>query len=199
MGDVRKDPRFGKNAPYHGMPDGAFTCGQLSRGPGEVSNRRSVGRIVLRPSGGGRLYGRRRKSDLVALRLRRPSPSTTRTFTPPCKRNWIERKQGEEASSRLALIVQSSDDAIVAKDLNGIITSWNPGAARIFGYAAEEVIGRSIYMLIPRGSASRGSGNPRARFAAGDRIEHYETVRRAKDGRLVDVSLTRVTPPTRER
>jgi PAS domain S-box-containing protein len=89
----------------------------------------------------------------------------------------------------LAAIVESSDDAIVSKDLNTIITSWNRGAERLFGYTAEEAIGRSVIMLIPE---DRLDEEPMilAKIQRGERIEHYETVRRRKDGSLVDVSLT---------
>ncbi len=100
-----------------------------------------------------------------------------------------ERKQAEETRARLAAIVESSDDAIVSKDLNSIITSWNEGAQRLFGYTAEEAIGRSITMLIP---PDRHDEEPEilARIRRGDRVEHYETIRRRKDGTLRDISLT---------
>jgi PAS domain S-box-containing protein len=89
----------------------------------------------------------------------------------------------------LAAIVESSDDAIITKTLESIITSWNRGAERIFGYRAEEAIGQSILMLIP---ADRQAEEERilSRLKAGQRIEHYETVRRRKDGTLLDISLT---------
>ena len=100
-----------------------------------------------------------------------------------------ELKQGEQASQRLAAIVESSDDAIISKDLNGIITSWNQAAERLFGYRAEEVIGKSVTLLIP---AERHDEEPSilARIRRGERIEHYDTLRRRKDGSLRDISLT---------
>jgi PAS domain S-box-containing protein len=99
------------------------------------------------------------------------------------------RMQAERVRARLAAIVASSDDAIVSKDLNGVITTWNQGAERIFGYAAEEAIGRSITMLMPPDRVSEEPGIL-ARIRRGERVEHYETVRRRKDGTLLDVSLT---------
>jgi PAS domain S-box-containing protein len=93
------------------------------------------------------------------------------------------------ATQHMAAIVESSDDAIVSKDLDGVIKSWNSGAERIFGYAAQEVIGNSITMLIPPG---RENEEPEIleRIRRGERIEHYETVRQRKHGSLINVSLT---------
>lgn len=92
-------------------------------------------------------------------------------------------------SQRLATIVASSDDAIISKDLNGVVTSWNSAAERILGYTADEMIGRSILTIIP---PELHSDEPRilATIARGERIEHFETVRLAKSGKPIDVSLT---------
>jgi PAS domain S-box-containing protein len=89
----------------------------------------------------------------------------------------------------LAAIVDSSDDAIVSKDLNGIVTSWNQGAERVFGYTAAEMIGQPIVRLMP---PDRVNEEPAilARLRRGERVDHFETVRVRKDGRLIDVSLT---------
>jgi PAS domain S-box-containing protein len=99
------------------------------------------------------------------------------------------RKEAEDASRRLAAIVESSDDAIVSKDLNGVITSWNKAAERIFGYRAEEVIGRPISVLIPPDRANEEPGILN-RIRHGERVDHYETIRRHKNGGLLDISLT---------
>lgn len=95
----------------------------------------------------------------------------------------------EAAAHRLAAIVESSDDAIVSKDLEGTITSWNRAAERLFGYEAGEIIGKPILTLIPSDRWSE-ENDILARIRRGDRVEHFETVRRRKDGSLVDVSLT---------
>jgi PAS domain S-box-containing protein len=94
-----------------------------------------------------------------------------------------------DADRRLAAIVESSDDAIVSKDLNGVIMSWNQGAERLFGYTAREVIGKPITILIP---PERLSEEPDIlnRIRHAERVDHYETVRRRKDGTLFDISLT---------
>ena len=100
-----------------------------------------------------------------------------------------DRNCADAHAQRLAAIVESSDDAIVSKDLNGVIASWNHGAQRIFGYAAEEIIGRSVSVLIPAGRENEEPGILQ-RIRRGERIDHYETVRQRKDGSLVDISLT---------
>jgi len=109
----------------------------------------------------------------------------TRCFT----RDISERKLGEAASARLAAIVASSSDAIISKTLQGIITSWNASAERMFGFTAQEIIGESIVRLIPDDRREEEEQILR-RLRAGELIDHYETVRVTKDGRRLDVSLT---------
>jgi two-component system, chemotaxis family, CheB/CheR fusion protein len=100
-----------------------------------------------------------------------------------------DRKRAESYEQRLSAIIESSDDAIVSKNLNGIITSWNRGAERLFGYAADEVVGQSITILIPPERLDEET-MVIDRIRRGERIDHYETVRRRKDGTAVDISLT---------
>jgi PAS domain S-box-containing protein len=92
-------------------------------------------------------------------------------------------------SAKLAAIVESSDDAIIGKDLNGIITTWNRGAERLFGYSEQEVIGRPVTMLMPPDRVDE-EAVILERIRRGERIEHFETVRRRKDGTLLDISLS---------
>jgi PAS domain S-box-containing protein len=94
-----------------------------------------------------------------------------------------------DPTHRLAAIVESSDDAIVSKDLNGIITSWNRGAEQLFGYTAAEAIGQSITILIPRDRLAE-EDMVLGRIRRGERVEHFDTIRKRKDGTAVDVSLT---------
>lgn len=100
-----------------------------------------------------------------------------------------EIKQAEEKSAKLAAIVETSDDAIVSKTLGSVVTSWNAAAERMFGYTAEEMIGQTIYKIIPE---DRQNEEPRilSRLNTGERVDHFETRRLTKDGRLLDVSLT---------
>ena len=100
-----------------------------------------------------------------------------------------DAERGRQAERLLASVVESSDDAIVSKTLKGIITSWNKGAQRLFGYTADEAIGQSVLMLIPSDRQDEEQVIL-GRLARGERIEHYETVRKAKNGRLIDISLT---------
>jgi two-component system, chemotaxis family, CheB/CheR fusion protein len=107
-----------------------------------------------------------------------------------------EHQRAERVARRLASIVESSDDAIISKDLNGTIATWNRAAERLFGYAAEEVIGKSITILIPAERMDE-EVDILDRIRRGERIEHFETKRRRKDGSIVDISLT-VSPVTDE-
>ena len=101
----------------------------------------------------------------------------------------VERRQTELVDQRLAAIVGSTHDSILSLDLNGIITTWNHGAERLFGYTAADVIGKSITVVIP---TDRHNEEPEIleRIKRGERVDHYETIRLRKDGTLVDISLS---------
>jgi two-component system CheB/CheR fusion protein len=99
-----------------------------------------------------------------------------------------DRKRAEESARRLAAVVEFSDDAILTKDLDGVITSWNRGAERLLGYKAGEAIGRPITILIPHDRHDE-EGEILGRIRRGEHV-HYETVRQRKDGSLLDISLT---------
>lgn len=100
-----------------------------------------------------------------------------------------EARRDDRSAGLLAAIVESSQDAIVGKTLDGIVTSWNAAAERIFGYSASEMIGRPISRLAPPGRAAEMQ-LILARIARGERVEHYETQRRRKDGQIIDAALT---------
>src|SRR5262245_14025651 len=102
----------------------------------------------------------------------------------------------EHIPSLLAAIVESSDDAIVSKTLDGVITSWNRGAERMFGWPAQMAIGKHITLIVPEDRRAE-EDEVMARLRCGERIDHFETVRVARDGRLIDVSLT--VSPVRDR
>ena len=100
-----------------------------------------------------------------------------------------ERKWAEQVRSRLSAVVESSDDAIISKTLEGIITSWNRGAENIFGYSSAEALGKSMRMLLPPERVNEES-DILERIGRGESVEHFETVRVRKDGQKVDVSVT---------
>jgi len=126
--------------------------------------------------------------DTEAVELRH-EPHTVTTFV-----DITERKRQESVTSELAAIVESSDDAIIGKDLTGIVTSWNRGAERIFGFTAAEMVGSSIVRLIPP-DRSGDEAEILREIRSGQSVDHFETVRLTKDGRRIHVSVT--TSPIR--
>lgn len=124
------------------------------------------------------------------------SAQTAATYSDLASQANRTLQQQEEAQKLLAAIVASSDDAIISKTLDGIITSWNGAATRLFGYSAEEAIGQHITLIIPRELWPQ-EDEILARLRKGLRIDHFETVRVSKDGRYIDVSLS-ISPIRRE-
>ena len=111
--------------------------------------------------------------------------TTLGAFTAAAYQTW----QSVNTRQQIAAIVDSSDDAIISKDLSGVITTWNKGAERIFGYLPEEVIGQPITILIPA-DRQQEEATIIERIRSGQRVEHYETVRQRKHGSLIDISIT---------
>jgi two-component system, chemotaxis family, CheB/CheR fusion protein len=165
--------------------------------PPEFRDRHRAGLAHYLETGEGRVLGKRLEVSalradgskiLVELAITAVETGNQPVFT-AYLRDITDRIRGEEASRRLAAIIESSDDAIVSKDLNGIITSWNASAERLFGYKPEEIIGKSILTLIPPDRQHEEPGIIE-RIRRGQRIDHYETIRRRKDGTLFDISVT---------
>lgn len=121
--------------------------------------------------------------------MNEPAPVVSINDAPGSVTDIDTARESDEAARWLAAIVDSSDDAILSKDLNSIIASWNPAAERMFGYTAEEVVGKSIRIIIPA-DRQHEEDEILARLRNGERIDHFETVRQRKDGTLVDVSVT---------
>ena len=132
------------------------------------------------------LLGVRQQMDTRGVPLRQPDGQIVHLGI---TRDVTVRKRAERAAALLAAIVDSSDDAIISKNLNGVITSWNKGAERLFGYTADEAIGQNITLIIP--TDRRGEETEIiARIKRGERVDHFETVRIRKDRTLLDISLT---------
>jgi PAS domain S-box-containing protein len=166
-------------------PDGSFMphdqCPMAEVASGKISVVHNGEVLIERPDG----------SHVTVLVNIRPLKNDRGEVTGAinCFYDITDRKRAETAAMRLAAVVRSSHDAIVAKDLNGTITDWNQSAERIFGYKPKEIIGKSILTLIPKDRAQEETEILR-KIRRGQSIDHYETVRRCKDGRLIDVSLT---------
>jgi len=104
-------------------------------------------------------------------------------------RDVTERRRAADVQRRLAAIVESSDDAIVGKSLDGVITSWNAGAARLYGFTSDEIVGKPFSVLVPSDRPEEVAATV-ARLRRGERVEHFETIRRRKDGQLIEVAVS---------
>lgn len=194
-GDITKDPRYGKNAPHQGMPKGHLPVRSYLAVPVQAQN----GEIL-----GGLFYGhedtdvfQQDAENLVSAVAAQASIAIENARLRDQSAYQIAqleeaKKVQDDVAKRLghlAAIVESSEDVILSKDLNGIVTSWNKAAERLFGYTAEEMVGVSILKLIPKHLHS-DEDRILSTIRAGKAIEHFETVRLTKDGRELRVSLT---------
>jgi two-component system CheB/CheR fusion protein len=166
-------------------PDGSFMpheqCPMAEVLSGKIADVRDGQVLIHRPDGS-------RIAVIVNIRpLKNERGEVTGAIN--CFYDITERNKGEEARARLAAIVECSDDAIIGNTLDGIITSWNAGAERLFGYTAQEIVGQPVTVLIPPERLSE-EADIIGHIRRGEPVEHFETVRRRKDGTLFDVSLT---------
>lgn len=181
--NIHADPRYGKDDPHHGMPAVSYLAVPVISRSGEVL--------------GGLFFGHpepgvfTEESEMLATGIAAHAAIAidNARLHEAAQREIEVRREAEWAAQHRAAIVASSDDAIVSKDLEGTILSWNAGAERLFGYAAEEVIGKPITIIIPE---DRIDEEPMilGRIRQGKPVEDFETVRRHKNGSLIDISLT---------
>jgi PAS domain S-box-containing protein len=141
-------------------------------------------------SKGGRMHGKSRYFGIVIdITGRKRREERQEQKERALEENWERLQASFSASQRLAAIVESSEDAIIGKDLDGIVTSWNPGAQRMFGYSGEEMIGQSVRKIIPP-EVIEDEDRMMSAVARGERTEHFETLRLHKNGEVIEVSLT---------
>jgi len=194
-GDITKDPRYRRNDPYFGMPPGHLpVCSYLA-----VPVKSQSGEVL-----GGLFYGHEETDvfqqdaeDLVATIAAQAAIAMENfRLREQLNRKMEESERAEERQrenarrvSEVAAIVESSDDAIISKDLTGRIVSWNQAATHIFGYSREEIVGSSILRLVPE-DLHPEEKMIIGKIRAGERIDHFETVRVTKDGQRLDVSLS---------
>ena len=186
--DIRLDPRYGKSEPHYGMPKGHLPVVSYLAVP------------VVSRSGevhGGLFFGHDQPGafnqdaeDIVTGIASHAAIAIDNARLLQAMQDEVQRRRRAEESQRhLVSIVESSDDAIASKNLDGTLISWNRGAERLFGYSADEIIGKSVTVLIPQDHQNE---EPEIinRIRRGERVEHYDTVRRRKDGTLIDISLS---------
>ncbi|MGH8273126.1 MAG: PAS domain S-box protein [Gammaproteobacteria bacterium] len=185
--DVRADSRYGKNTPYHGLPAGHPAVVSYLAVPVVLRSGEILGALCFGHDQPG-AFSEETEALVGGIAAHAATAIDNARLFEAAQYEIKRSRQAEGAAQQLAAIVESSDDAIVRKDLNGIIQTWNRGAERLFGYRAEEVIGQSITILFPPGHEDEES-KILASIRRGDSVNHYGAVRRRKDGSLVDVSL----------
>ncbi|WP_207905068.1 PAS domain S-box protein [Novosphingobium sp. PhB165] len=186
--DIRADPRFGHNSPYFGMPKGHLPVVSYLAVP-VISRKGAVHGGLFIAHDQPAVFDEEAEEVVQAIAAHAAIAIDNAALIADARKEAELREVAQHASAKLAAIVESSEDAIVSKSLDGTIMSWNESAQRLFGYTADEVIGRPITLLIPEDRLHE-EDEILARIRAGERIEHFETVRRRKDGSPLDVSLS---------
>jgi len=186
--DIRNDPRYGKMSPHFGMPQGHLPVVSYLAVPVMGRSNEVLGGLFFghdQPA----MFGAEIEELIAGVAAHAAIAIENARLHAAAKIGIEQRSAAEAVAQQLAAVVEGSDDAILTKDLNSIITSWNKGAEQLFGYTAEEIVGKSVMVLIPLNPAEE-EAKILARIRAGERVHHYETVRQRKDGSLVEISLT---------
>ncbi|MGH6924502.1 MAG: PAS domain S-box protein [Propylenella sp.] len=186
--DIRADPRYGRSAPHYGMPKGHLPVVSYLAVPVVSRSGEVLGGLFFGHDQPG-VFTKESEELIVGIASHAAIAIDNARLLRAAQSELEQRRHAEELSNRLASIVESSGDAIVSKDLNGVIVSWNKGAERLFGYSAAEAVGQPITIVIP---AEYQDEEPKIleRIRRGDSVGPYETVRRRKDGSLFEVSLS---------
>ncbi|MDB5379714.1 MAG: histidine kinase [Rubritepida sp.] len=186
--DIRQDPRFGRNEPYFGMPKGHLPVVSYLAVPVVSRTGEVLGGLFLAHDEPG-IFDEEAEQTVVAIAAHAAIAIDNARLLEAASRGTEATRQVQEANAWLAAIVESTDDAVLSKSLQGIISSWNASAERLFGFTAAEAIGRPVTILIPDDRLHEEE-EIIGRIRQGQRVDHYETVRRRKDGALLDISLT---------
>ncbi len=193
--DIGRDTRFHGPLPADGLPHDSRAVRSYLAVPIRIVTGEILGALVyghedpdIFDETSESLIGTIASQAAFAIENSRLRAQLSRQLT-DLDRVEVQRKSDANRLGQLAAIIESSDDAIISKDLNGIVTSWNEAATRILGYTGDEIVGQSILKLIPE---DLHADEPLilSRIRAGQRIEHFDTIRRSKSGELLNVSLT---------
>jgi PAS domain S-box-containing protein len=186
--DLFRSPLYGKMPPHHGMPKGQLPVRSYLAVPVVSRSGEVLGGLFYgHPEPG--IFTEQAERNLVSLAAQAAVSLDNASLYAALQKQLEQGRLRENATRHFASIVASSSDAIISKNLNSIVLSWNKSAERIFGFSAEEMIGTPITRLIPENHMDEEPEILR-RIQAGQTINHYDTVRRRKDGTLINISLT---------
>jgi PAS domain S-box-containing protein len=185
--DIRVDPRYGKNAPHYGMPKGHLSVVSYLAVPVISRTGEVHGGLFFGHDQPG-VFSEETEEIVTGIAAHAAIAIDNGRLLETAKAEIEQRRRSERDARHLASIVDSSNDAIVSTDVSDNIVSWNGGAERLFGYSFQEVAGKPVTMLIPTDCQAE-EAEILQRIRRGESVEHYETVRRRKDGSRVEVSV----------
>ncbi|HEV7310330.1 PAS domain S-box protein [Ensifer sp.] len=189
--DIRADPRYGKSAPHFGMPKGHLPVVSYLAVPVVSRSGEVHGGLFFGHDQPG-IFTPESEAAVASIAAHAAIAIDNAQLLKAAEREVVIRRDAERAVQQLAAIVESSEDAILSIALDGTIASWNASAERLYGYTAEEAVGSPVTLLIPADRLGEES-EILAQIRAGHRVDHFETLRQRKDGKLVPISL-RISP-----
>ncbi|HEV7323326.1 MAG TPA: PAS domain S-box protein [Ensifer sp.] len=189
--DIRADPRYGKSAPHFGMPKGHLPVVSYLAVPVVSRSGEVHGGLFFGHDQPG-VFTAESEIAVASIAAHAAIAIDNAQLLKAAEREVAVRRDAERAIQQLAAIVESSEDAILSMDLDGMIMSWNASAERLYGYTAQEAVGSPVTLLIPADRLGEEL-EILAQIRAGHRVDHFETLRQRKDGKLVPISL-RISP-----